>query len=105
MSSSNISRKERRKKQTRLTFDSISAEVPAGSPAKNQGPSPAKVRYEKVSGGASMGNGGRVTRSGKSSGSPFKASFGINGKSGKKVKDGKINFGTSPTPAKKLPER
>ncbi|KAA8572795.1 hypothetical protein EYC84_003376 [Monilinia fructicola] len=100
MSSSNISRKERRKKQTRLAFDSISVEVPSGSPAKNQGPSPAKVRYEKVSGGTSMGSGGRVTRSGKSSGSPFKASSSIKGKSGKKVKNGKINFGSLPTPEK-----
>ncbi|KAF7874979.1 hypothetical protein EAF04_002152 [Stromatinia cepivora] len=105
MSSSNISRKERRKKQTRLTFDPISAEVPLASPAKSQGPSPAKVRYEKMNGGSSVGSGGRVTRSGMSSGSPLKASSGINGKSGgkgkgKNTRDGKINFGSLPTPAK-----
>ncbi|QSZ30775.1 hypothetical protein DSL72_000333 [Monilinia vaccinii-corymbosi] len=100
MSSSNISRKERRKKQTRLTFDSVQVEVPSGSPAKNQGPSPAKVRYEKVTGGASTGSGGRATRIGKSSGSPFKASSSIKEKTRRKVKDGKIKFGSLPTPAK-----
>lgn len=105
MSSSNISRQERRKKQTRLTFDPISTEVPLAlaSPAKSQGPSPAKVRYEKMNGDASLGSGGRVTRSGMSSGSPAKAVSGINGKSGgkrKNTRDGKINFVSLPTPAK-----
>ncbi|CAD6439742.1 2e54fb7a-e112-4696-846f-5ba72e1de7b6 [Sclerotinia trifoliorum] len=105
MSSSNISRKERRKKQTRLTFDPISAGVPLASPAKSQGPSPAKVRYGKVNGSASVASGGRVTRSGMSSGSPSKVISGINGKSGgkrkgKDTRNGKISFGSLPTPAK-----
>lgn len=104
MSSSNIARKERRKKQTRLTFDPISAEATSGTPAKSQGPSPAKVKYEKMNGSASAGSGGRVTRSGISLGSPLKASSGISGKSGgkgkgKNARDGKINFGSLPTPA------
>ncbi|RAL67775.1 hypothetical protein DID88_008503 [Monilinia fructigena] len=51
-----------------------------------------------------MGNGGRVTRSGKSSGSLSKASSSINAKSGKKVKNGKINFGSLPMPAKSSPK-
>ncbi|TGO61679.1 hypothetical protein BCON_0025g00040 [Botryotinia convoluta] len=103
MASSNIARKERRKKQTRLTFDPISTEVPLDSPAKSQGPSPSKVRYERTNGGTSAGSGGRITRSGMSSGSPSKASSGIKGKSGgkgKNARDGKISFGSLPTPAK-----
>ncbi|KAI9646555.1 hypothetical protein NHQ30_004550 [Ciborinia camelliae] len=103
MSSSNISRKERRKKQTRLTFDPISVEVSSGSPAKGEGPSPAKVRYEKMNGGASASSGGRVTRSGISSGSQLNTSSSIREKSakkGKNAKDGKISFESLPTPAK-----
>lgn len=98
MSSSNIARKERRKKQTRLTFDPIAAEVPSGSPIKDQGPSPAKVRYEKMNDVASASS-GRVTRSGTSLGSPLKVKSSVKGKSGKK-KNGKISFGSLPTPAK-----
>ncbi|ESZ96077.1 hypothetical protein SBOR_3554 [Sclerotinia borealis F-4128] len=100
MSSSSIARKGRHKKQTRLTFDPISAEEPSGSPTKSQGPSPAKIRYEKTNGGASASSGGRVTRSGMSSGSPLKESSSIKGKFGKKARDGKISFGSLPTPAK-----
>ncbi|KAM0144836.1 hypothetical protein ACHAP3_000869 [Botrytis cinerea] len=105
MGSSNIARKERRKKQTRLTFDPISTEVPSDLdlPAKSQGPSPAKVRYERTNDGTSAGSGGRITRSGMSSGSPSKVTLDRKGKSGgkgKNARDGKISFGSLPTPAK-----
>jgi hypothetical protein len=102
MGSSNIARKEQRKKQTRLTFDLVIQEAGPSSPAQSPGPSPAKVRYEKTNGKQPTGR-GTTNTSAIVANSPLRSSLRSAGKDkrqGKIAENSKLNFGSLPTPAK-----
>jgi hypothetical protein len=102
MRSSNIARRERRKKQARLIFDPLVQEAGPSSPAPSPGPSPAKVRYEKTNGRQPAGRGATNT-SAIVANSPLKSSLRGAGKDKRQrkiVQNSKLNFGSLPTPAK-----
>ncbi|KAM3079893.1 hypothetical protein ACMFMF_003313 [Clarireedia jacksonii] len=102
MGSSNLARKERRKKQTRLTFDPLVREAGPSSPAQSQGSSPVRVGYEKTNGRQPTGR-GLTNTSAKNFNSPLRSSLRSAGKDkgqGKVLQNSKLNFGSLPTPAK-----